>query len=212
MTEDIEKKIEDSARKYAESSDIDDKEIADLLSGDKIEEYAANATDPTAYNHLLNSLTSVMDTWIGEPLYCIHLIEAFKYDSFKTLAEKFRDNTSTLELIESFVELSLTHAFDETQNMGMDELNKYLPILKPWTEYLKDDEIYEAVNVSIETGIENLQMHIEDEDDTEIANQCMKISTKFEFLKENRVTVYDKIRQELDTKYSEEIRMIDQVI
>ena len=195
MAEDIGRRIEEATRQYARSGNIEEQDISDLFSGDKVQDYAAHVHDPTQYNRAVMNLALIMEQLVGEPLYCLHVIEALTYDSFKTLAARFRENPSTRQAIGTFIKRALGHIFDETEDIGQHELNRYLPILESWTDYLTDSEIYEAIHVGFQSSCEVLHMHIEDGEEDEVAEQSNELLIKSRFIKKTRSSIYNRLRE-----------------
>lgn len=209
MMEDIGQRLELAVKEFNEKGYFEIEDIQNLFSGEETNRYAERVKDPTPYNNIMKSLSAFMNMNLGEPLFCIYAIKALNYDSFKTLADRFKDDEPTKEALVSFLKLSFNHMFYETQNMNMEELGNYLPILKSWADYLSDSEVYDAVNVGLETSFDSLKMWIQDNDKEEIAELSKRIRYKLDFLREAKPSVCDRLMQELATDYSGTLRLVE---
>lgn len=197
--------LEKKAKLFAELGYMNEGDM-ETLFGKETNDYAELVEDPTSFNNVVKRMNSILYQNAGEPIYCINMIEALEYGAFEKMAYKFQGQEETDKVISNFVGLSLEHMFHETQDIDMAELERYLPHLKSWTKYLTEEQIYDAVNVGLETSIQ--MVRFEREDDEDVDDYCHKIRYKLEFLKEANENVYLKLKEDLD-KYSDELDLIE---
>lgn len=213
--------IEDFVKEKLEDVLYGDVEVFDLFDSPMMKEFYKNTPNPDLFKTTVDSIGEFLNMRGGaEASFCLKVIETLSQESVKLMANRFKNDKSVQEAISSVVKGSLDCIFaDEPQEIYPRELNKYLPIIKPWISYVTDSEITEQTKDNLENSLDSLRWDLEDKSDGEyseytkecIENLSKSISIRLKFLedvleKDN----YNKyIIQELSKEYSNELEYIN---
>lgn len=189
------------------------KEYISLFDSPKMKDYYANVESPELFNNMIRGFGEVLNHLPAESCLYLHLIDVLSQDSVKVMAERFKDNKKTREAIAYLVKGSLNCIFSYAEDVYPDDLNKYLPIIKPWTSYLSDEDIIEEVKDQLGYALEDLISNVEDggyENKESIEHYSTTTRKKLDFLKEMlKKDSYGKLIDELLEEWGDGLRYLE---
>lgn len=188
-------------------------EYLSLFNSSEMKDYYANTKSPELFNSMLKWFGEILNDLPAESCLYLHLIDILSQDSVKVMGERFKDDEKTKDAIAYLVEGSLNCAFSYAEDVYPEDLNKYLPIIKPWISYLSDETIVETVKNDIGYALETFIQLVEDEEFENrdgVEHYSITTTKKLDFLRDVlKKESYEGLIKDLSEEWANGLRYLE---